>query len=81
MFRVNGFPFQPPSVPVLLQILSGVSNASDLLPSGSVYGLERNKTVEISIPGGPSAAAGGPVCVLSSLSGWRHTMSDSLVFS
>jgi iron transport multicopper oxidase len=57
-FQVNGVSFQPPSVPVLLQILSGAKNASDLLPSGSIYGLEPNKSVELTIPGG---AVGGPV--------------------
>ncbi|KAI9511059.1 laccase [Russula earlei] len=46
-------------VPVLLQILSGVSNASDLLPKGSVYGLQGNKSVEISIPAN-AGAPGGP---------------------
>ncbi|KAH9979128.1 laccase [Russula compacta] len=56
-FTVNNFSYASPSVPVLLQILSGVQNASDLLPQGSVYGLQGNKSVEISIPGG---AAGGP---------------------
>ncbi|KAH9971059.1 laccase [Russula compacta] len=56
-FTVNNFSYASPSVPVLLQILSGVTNASDLLPQGSIYGLESNKSVEISIPGG---AAGGP---------------------
>ncbi|KAF8263780.1 laccase [Lactarius quietus] len=56
-FTVNGSPFQSPTVPVLLQILSGTKNASELLPSGSVYGLERNKSVELTIPGG---AIGGP---------------------
>ncbi|KAI0030502.1 laccase [Vararia minispora EC-137] len=50
-FLVNGVPFQAPSVPVLLQILSGTP-ANSLLPSGSVFSLARNKTVEISIPGG-----------------------------
>ena len=59
-FQVNGVSFEPPSVPVLLQILSGAKNASDLLPSGSIYGLEPNKSVELTIPGG---AAGGPVSV------------------
>ena len=48
----------PPDVPVLLQILSGAKNVSELLPSGSIYGLEPNKTVELTIPGG---ALGGPV--------------------
>lgn len=56
-FTVNGVPFQSPSVPVLLQLLSGNTTAANLLPSGSVYTLERNKVVEIVIPGG---AAGSP---------------------
>jgi hypothetical protein len=59
-FAVNGVSFEAPSVPVLLQILSGAKNASDLLPSGSIYGLELNKSVELTIPGG---AVGGPVSV------------------
>ncbi|KAI9450838.1 laccase [Lactarius psammicola] len=56
-FRVNGVIFEAPTVPVLLQILSGTKNASDLLPAGSIYGLEANKSVELTIPGG---AIGGP---------------------
>ncbi|THH16945.1 hypothetical protein EW146_g3773 [Bondarzewia mesenterica] len=56
-FTVNGVPFSPPTVPVLLQILSGAQKASDLLPAGSIYGLEANKVVEVSIPGG--AVGGG----------------------
>ncbi|KAI9438773.1 laccase [Lactarius indigo] len=56
-FTVNDFPFEPPTVPVLLQILSGAKSASQLLPAGSIYGLERNKSVELTIPGG---AVGGP---------------------
>jgi iron transport multicopper oxidase len=50
--------FTPPTVPVLLQILSGAQLAQDLLPSGSVYSLPRNKVIEVSIPGG---APGAPV--------------------
>ncbi|KAI0059379.1 laccase [Artomyces pyxidatus] len=56
-FFVNNYTFEPPTVPVLLQILSGAKTAQELLPSGSVYGLQRNKSVEITIPGG---AIGGP---------------------
>ncbi|KAF8493492.1 laccase [Russula emetica] len=56
-FEVNGVSFESPSVPVLLQILSGAKNASDLLPTGSIYGLEPNKSVELTIPAG---AVGGP---------------------
>ncbi|KAI0252565.1 laccase [Lactifluus subvellereus] len=56
-FLVNGVAFQPPTVPVLLQILSGAKNASQLLPTGSIYGLQPNQSVELTIPGG---AIGGP---------------------
>lgn len=49
---MNGVSFVSPSVPVLLQILSGTVDATDLLPSGSVYALPSNSTIEISIPGG-----------------------------
>jgi iron transport multicopper oxidase len=60
-FTINGVTFVPPSVPVLLQILSGKMAATDLLPNGSVYTLPHNKVVELSIPAG---VAGGPVSVL-----------------
>ncbi|KAI0258277.1 laccase [Gloeopeniophorella convolvens] len=49
-FTVNDVSFDPPSVPVLLQILSGAKNASDLVPAGSIYALEPNKSVELTIP-------------------------------
>ncbi|KAF8880224.1 Cupredoxin [Gymnopilus junonius] len=51
-FNINGATFIPPSVPVLLQILSGAQTAQDLLPSGSVYVIPPNAVIEISIPGG-----------------------------
>ncbi|KAI6021007.1 laccase [Pisolithus marmoratus] len=57
LFNVNGVTFVAPPIPVLLQILSGAQNASQLLPNGSVYELPLNKTIEISIPAG---VAGGP---------------------
>ncbi|ETW84966.1 laccase [Heterobasidion irregulare TC 32-1] len=56
-FTVNGTSFEAPSVPVLLQIMSGAKQPSDLLPKGSIYGLEPNKSVELVIPGG---VLGGP---------------------
>ncbi|KAM5541432.1 hypothetical protein V8D89_004986 [Ganoderma adspersum] len=56
-FNINGVPFQSPSVPVLLQILSGAQKAQDLLPPGSVYGLPRNATIEVTIP---PLSVGGP---------------------
>jgi iron transport multicopper oxidase len=60
-FSVNNASFIPPSVPVLLQIISGASTAQSLLPSGSVYVLPPNKVIEISMPGG---VAGSPVSVM-----------------
>ncbi|KAI0246641.1 laccase T2 copper depleted [Lactifluus subvellereus] len=56
-FLVNGFTFDPPTVPVLLQILSGKTDPSQLMPVESIYGLGSNKSVEITIPAG---ALGGP---------------------
>ncbi|KAJ7506089.1 laccase [Mycena galericulata] len=55
-FEINGATFTPPSVPVLLQILSGASTAAELLPSDSVYTLPPNSVVELSIPGGSPGA-------------------------
>ncbi|KAH6884348.1 Cupredoxin [Coprinopsis sp. MPI-PUGE-AT-0042] len=51
-FYVNNLTFNPPTVPVLLQIMSGAVAAQDLLPSGTVYTIPANSSVEISIPGG-----------------------------
>ncbi|KAH9959974.1 laccase 3 [Russula dissimulans] len=55
-FLVNGFSFGDPQVPVLLQILNG-ANASELVPTGSIYPVAGNQSVEVSIPGG---VLGGP---------------------
>ncbi|KAF8075317.1 laccase [Lyophyllum atratum] len=56
-FTVNGETFVPPTIPVLLQILSGAVPAASLLPSGTVYPLPLNKVIQISMPaldiGGP----------------------------
>ncbi|KAF9461173.1 laccase [Collybia nuda] len=56
-FKINGASFDPPSAPVLLQIVSGARSAQELLPTGSVYTLPPNKVIELSIPGG---IAGSP---------------------
>ncbi|KAJ6552535.1 laccase 1 [Mycena sp. CBHHK59/15] len=55
-WQLNGSTFTPPSVPVLLQILSHKHSALDLMPEGSVYKLPKNKTIEVSIPGGSPGA-------------------------
>ena len=52
LFTMNGGSFFPPTVPVLLQILSGVRTAQELLPPRDVYVLPPNKVIEVSIPGG-----------------------------
>ena len=56
-FLINGTQYISPSVPVLLQIMSGVP-IQQIEPRGSVYSLPRNKVVEIifhvnSTPGRP----------------------------
>ncbi|KAG6878856.1 hypothetical protein C0992_007119 [Termitomyces sp. T32_za158] len=57
-FTINNASFTTPTLPVLLQILSGAYSATDLLPQGSVYVLPKNKIIELTIPGG---AVGSPV--------------------
>jgi len=62
-YTMNGISFVNPPIPVLLQILSGAWDASELLPNGSVYVLPKGKVVEISIPATdlvPGGAPGGP---------------------
>ncbi|OBZ65410.1 Laccase-4 [Grifola frondosa] len=54
-YFINDATFTPPTVPVLLQILSGAQTAQDLLPNGSVYTLPSNSTIEISMPGTANA--------------------------
>ncbi|KAI1791912.1 laccase [Ganoderma leucocontextum] len=49
-FSINGATFVPPTVPVLLQILSGAQTAQSLLPSGSVYALPLNSSIELTFP-------------------------------
>ncbi|GLB40731.1 putative multicopper oxidase family protein [Lyophyllum shimeji] len=49
-YMMNGVSWEDPSVPVLLQILSGARDPRNLLPHGSVYTLPRNKVVEITLP-------------------------------
>lgn len=60
-FTVNGASWVTPTIPVLLQILSGSLTAQELLPKGSVYTLPANKTIEISLGGG--GTAGSPVSI------------------
>lgn len=64
LFNINNVSFVDPAVPILLQILSGATHASQLLPNGSVYELPPNKVIELSFPatdGLVNGAVGGPV--------------------
>lgn len=76
-FTINNVSFIPPSVPVLLQILSGSTQASQLLPKGSVFSLPPNKVVEISIPA--IGVPAGPVSTLLLL--YFPTNADSRPYS
>lgn len=58
-FTVNDASFIPPTVPVLLQIISGARTVEQLLPSGSIYTVPANSFVEITIPGGSPGAPVG----------------------
>ncbi|KAI6165261.1 laccase [Pisolithus thermaeus] len=63
LFNINNVSFEDPTVPILLQILSGATHASQLLPNGSVYELPSNKVIELSFPatdGLVNGAVGGP---------------------
>jgi len=46
-FVINGHRFRPPSVDVLLQILSHAKKPEDVLPPGSVILLPRNSTIQL----------------------------------
>ncbi|KAJ7211771.1 laccase [Mycena pura] len=50
-FDINGISYQSPSLPVLLQLLSGASKPTDFLPSEQVFLLPPNAIIDISIPG------------------------------
>ncbi|KAJ7820957.1 laccase [Mycena leptocephala] len=50
-FDINGISYLSPSLPVLLQLLSGASKPSDFLPSEQLLLLPPNSIVDIAIPG------------------------------
>ncbi|KAG6334761.1 hypothetical protein ID866_4327 [Astraeus odoratus] len=58
-YTVNGVSWAgQEELPILLQILSGAGNASQLLPKGSVYELPHNRVIEISMPATDLTAGG-----------------------
>jgi iron transport multicopper oxidase len=58
-FLINGVYYTSPSIPVLLQILSGAITAANFAPNGTVYTLPRNKVIEITF--NTDILAGDPV--------------------
>ncbi|KAF5351415.1 hypothetical protein D9758_013508 [Tetrapyrgos nigripes] len=50
-FDINNISYISPTVPVLLQILSGAAQPQDVLPSEQIFWIPPNATIEISIPG------------------------------
>lgn len=51
-FDINGISYLSPSLPVLLQLLSGAAKPQDFLPLEQVILLEPNSIIDITIPGG-----------------------------
>nr|DAA04514.1 TPA_exp: laccase 9 [Coprinopsis cinerea okayama7\ len=49
-FEINGVTWANPDSPVMVQIMNGVPPA-DIVPSGAIHTLPRNRVVEVSIPG------------------------------
>ncbi|KAI0078079.1 laccase [Panus rudis PR-1116 ss-1] len=58
-FTINNFTFAPPTIPVLLQILSGAQTAQELMPTGSIIELPLNSVIELNFPN-PGGAVGQP---------------------
>lgn len=75
LLSVNNVSFVPPSVPVLLQILSGNTKATELLPKGSVYSLPPNKVIELAIPG--HGIIGSPVSNITVIT-WHQNLSFTM---
>ncbi|KAJ7764385.1 laccase-1 [Mycena metata] len=50
-FDINGISYQSPSLPVLLQLLSGASKPTDFIPSEQLILLPSNSIIDITIPG------------------------------
>ncbi|KAJ7113583.1 laccase 6 [Mycena epipterygia] len=51
-FDINGISYLSPTLPVLLQLLSGAAKPTDFLPSEQVIVLPSNSIIDVTIPGG-----------------------------
>nr|CDJ79884.1 benzenediol:oxygen oxidoreductase [Coprinus comatus] len=54
-FKLNDKVYRPPSVPILLKILSGARRPEELLPEGNLFSVPRDKVIEVTVPGGIAA--------------------------
>ncbi|KAH8836165.1 laccase [Flagelloscypha sp. PMI_526] len=59
-YHVNGVDWVPPSMPVLLQILSGTQTAQTLLPAGSFLEINQGDIVELNFQTEIVSLVGGP---------------------
>ncbi|KAJ8508845.1 hypothetical protein ONZ45_g8915 [Pleurotus djamor] len=50
LWKINGVSWVAPTVPVLLQIMSGTYDVHDLAPTGSIYDIEAGQVVELTMP-------------------------------
>jgi iron transport multicopper oxidase len=79
-FLINNVTFTPPTVPVLLQILSGTQDPTQLMPNESVIILEANKVVELTLS---TTGPGGPVRIIHSFDAYLsdvHMLCTSIPF-
>jgi hypothetical protein len=75
VYLINGVEYKSPTVPVLLQILSGAQQATDLLPIGSVYVLETKKVIELTMLIGLQES--GPVSFTHIRACYMHLMNSA----
>lgn len=61
-FLINGAQYIPPSIPILLQILSGAVHPWQIEPKGSVYALPKDRLIEITFS--PKDSPGRPVRIV-----------------
>nr|ALE66817.1 laccase A [Antrodiella faginea] len=78
-FQVDNVSFVPPTVPILLQILSGAHTAQDLMPAGSIIPLPKNAVIEFSMPGG--VVGGGHPIHLHGHNFWVIRSANSSVYN
>ncbi|KAK7041765.1 laccase, multicopper oxidase, benzenediol:oxygen oxidorectuctase [Paramarasmius palmivorus] len=77
-FFINDVKFEPPTLPVLLQILSGARQPNELLPAGSVYPLPPNASIEITMTGAGKKGFERRTWLKAVLSGFAVVMAERI---